>query len=268
MILNRFLKQYSKVSGHKDAQADERGHMITDTANTKELEERFKAVREKIKTGSCGREVILLAATKTVSADVINYAIKNLSLKYIGENKVQELLEKYPYIEKEGISIHFIGGLQTNKVRQIIDKVDMIQSLDSIKLAEEINKRAAAIGKIMPVLIEINIGREAEKGGVFPEDAESLIKEASKLKNIKIEGLMTMAPAKITEKEYEMYFTEVRELYEKIKEMCISGVEMKTLSMGMSDSFEAAVRCGANLVRVGSALFGRREYAEKSPVCK
>lgn len=236
-----------------------------DAEQKKALKERFDTVRERIEKASGGRDVTLLAATKTVSAEVINYATRELSLKYIGENKVQELLEKYPYIEKDGIEIHFIGGLQTNKVRQIIDKVDMIQSLDSIRLAEEIDKRAAKIGKVMPVLVEINIGREPEKGGIMPEDAESFIREAVGLKNIKICGLMTMAPARITEEEYKRYFSEVKEIYDRIKELNIEGADMKTLSMGMSDSYEAAAYCGADLVRVGSALFGKRVYKETEP---
>lgn len=233
-----------------------------DTEQRIALSERFKTVREKINIASGGREVTLLAATKTVSAETVNLAIKEEGLRYIGENKVQELVEKYPNIDREGVEIHFIGGLQTNKVRQIIDKVDMIQSLDSIRLAREIDKRVAAIGKVMRVLVEINIGREPEKGGIMPEEAESFIREAARLPNIKIEGLMTMAPAKITEVEYERYFTEVKEIYEKMKALNIEGTDMKILSMGMSESYEAAARCGANLVRVGSALFGKRIYQQ------
>jgi len=233
-----------------------------DTEQRIALSERFKTVREKINIASGGREVTLLAATKTVSAETVNLAIKEEGLRYIGENKVQELVEKYPNIDREGVEIHFIGGLQTNKVRQIIDKVDMIQSLDSIRLAREIDKRAAAIGKVMRVLVEINIGREPEKGGIMPEEAESFIREAARFPSIKIEGLMTMAPAKITEEEYERYFTEVKEIYEKMKALNIEGTDMKILSMGMSESYEAAARCGANLVRVGSALFGKRIYQQ------
>lgn len=231
-----------------------------DNGYKNEINERFASVREKINAVSGGREVTLLAATKTVSAEAINYAIKELGLRYIGENKVQELVEKYPFIDRDGVEIHFIGGLQTNKVRQIVDKVDMIQSLDSVRLAKEIDKRCAAIGKIMPVLVEINIGREEEKGGIFPEDTEDFIREATAFKNIKIEGLMTMAPAKITEDEYKRYFSETKGIFEKIKSLDIPGAEMKILSMGMSESYEAAASCGASLVRVGSALFGKRIY--------
>ena len=228
----------------------------------KEIEERFEAVRKKIGAASGGREVTLLAATKTVSAEAVNFAAHELGLRYVGENKVQELVEKYPLLDRENLEIHFIGGLQTNKVRQIVDKVDMIQSLDSLRLAKEIDKRAAAIGKIMPVLVEINIGREEEKGGIMPEDTESFIREAASFKNIKIKGLMTMAPAKITEEDYERYFSETRKIFERIKELDIPGAEMNMLSMGMSESYEAAARCGATMVRVGSALFGKRIYPQ------
>lgn len=238
------------------------GRSRVDTKQRNELSERFKSVREKINIASGGREVTLLAATKTVSAETVNLAIKEEGLRYIGENKVQELVEKYPYIDRDGVEIHFIGGLQTNKVRQIIDKVDVIQSLDSVKLAKEIDKRAAAMGKVMRVLIEINIGREPEKGGIMPEETESFIREVTAFPNVKVEGLMTMAPAKITEEEYERYFTEVKEIFEKIKALNIEGADMKILSMGMSESYEAAARCGATLVRVGSALFGKRIYPQ------
>lgn len=225
-----------------------------------EISERFRSVREKISAASGGREVTLLAATKTVSAETVNFAVKELGLRYIGENKVQELIEKYPRIDREDVKIHFIGVLQTNKVRQIIDKVDMIESLDSIRLAKEIDKRASAIGKIMPVLVEINIGREPEKGGVMPEDAESLIREAARLGGIRIKGLMTMAPAGSTDGEYERYFSEVRDMRDRIRALNIDGVSMDVLSMGMSGSYEVAARCGATIVRVGSALFGKRAY--------
>jgi pyridoxal phosphate enzyme (YggS family) len=229
------------------------------------IRENYEIVCERIEAAKArsnvkGNDVTLLAATKTVPAEEILFAINELGLPAVGENKVQELLEKYPLIKKEGLHLHFIGYLQTNKVRQIIDKVEMIQSLDRESLAKEIDKRAAAINKIMPVLVEINIGRETEKGGVFPEEAESFIKELSGYKNISVKGLMTMAPARSTEEEYERYFSEVKELYEHIKSLEIEGVSMEVLSMGMSDSYEIAARCGANMVRVGKALFGNRIY--------
>lgn len=233
------------------------------------IEEKLGGVKARIREKALARsadgafaseEVTLLAATKGVDAEAINYAHKELGLTYIGENKAQELVLKYPQLDKEGLHVHFIGHLQTNKVRQIIDKVEMIHSLDSIGLAEEINKRAGAIGKRMPVLVEINIAREPEKGGVFPENAEDFIRQVSRLAWIHVKGLMTMAPAGCSESEYTRYFTEVRTLYERIRALGIPEVSAEVLSMGMSDSYECAVSCGATLVRVGSAIFGKRAY--------
>lgn len=204
----------------------------------------------------------LLLATKTVPAEVINYVSENFGVSLIGENKAQELLEKYESLDKDRLTIHFIGHLQTNKVRQIIDKVDMIHSLDRAELAKEISKRALVIGKKMPVLVEINIAKETEKSGVYPEDAAEFVKSIASLEGIAVKGLMTMAPAKITSEEYKEYFTKTKELFDEIKAQNIEGVEMKTLSMGMSESYAEAAECGATVVRVGSAIFGKRVYPE------
>lgn len=220
-------------------------------------------VLSRIRSLSDGREVELLLATKTVPAEVINYVAENCGVSLIGENKAQELTEKYDALDKERLKIHFIGHLQKNKVKYIIDKVDMIQSVDSAELAAEISKRAKAIGRIMPVLIEINIAREADKGGVYPENAVRLVREVSQLDGVAVKGLMTMAPAKITSEEYMRYFSETRRLFEEIKALDINGVEMKTLSMGMSESYAEAVKSGATMVRIGSAVFGKRAYPEK-----
>ena len=204
-----------------------------------------------------------MLATKTVPAEVINYVNENFGISLIGENKVQELLEKYPYLDRQKFRIHIIGHLQTNKVRQIIDKVDMIQSLDRYELAAEISKRAVAKKIKMPVLIEINIGREEQKGGVYPEKAIDFIKEIAELEGLDIQGLMTMAPAKISSEQYREYFRQTKALFDEISALDIKGVKMKTLSMGMSDSYEEAAQCGATMVRVGSAIFGKREYPSK-----
>jgi pyridoxal phosphate enzyme (YggS family) len=233
----------------------------------KEYAEKIKAnlggVLSRIRTASEGREVRLLLATKTVPAEVINYLSKESGVLLMGENKVQELLEKYPDLEKERLHIHFIGHLQTNKVRQIIDKVEMIHSLDRYELACEISKRALAIGKKMPVLVEINIAKEEEKSGVYPEDAIEFVRKISTLEGIDIRGLMTMAPARISSEEYKGYFTKTKALFDEISSLSIKGVCMETLSMGMSDSYEEAAECGATLVRVGSAVFGKRSYPEQ-----
>lgn len=231
---------------------------------TKKIENNLGGVLSRIRTASQGREVALMLATKTVPAEVINYTANTLGICLIGENKAQELLEKYPLLDKDKLQIHLIGHLQTNKVKKIIDKVDMIQSLDRYDLATEISKRAKAIGKKMPVLVEINIGREEQKGGVYPEKAIEFIKDISSLDGIDIQGLMTMAPAKISSEEYKEYFRETKALFDEIASLNIEGVDMKTLSMGMSDSFEEAAQCGATMVRVGSAVFGKRAYPENT----
>ena len=235
-----------------------------DSEYIKTVETNLGGVLSRIRNAANGRDVTLLLATKTVSAETINELSARCGHLLIGENKAQELMEKYDALEKDRMTIHFIGHLQTNKVRQIIDKVDMIHSLDRIELAKEISKRAVAIGKRMQVLIEINIGREAEKGGVMPEDAEALVREAAKMPGLDVRGLMTMAPAKITGEEYKRYFTETKEIFDHIASLDIEGAKMETLSMGMSESFEEAAECGATLVRVGSAVFGKRVYPNKS----
>ncbi len=207
-------------------------------------------------------DIKLLAASKTVSAEVLNFAARELSLDCIGENKVQELCDKYDLLDRDAMDIQFIGHLQTNKVKYIIDKVSLIHSLDREELAKEISKRAKNAGKTMSVLVEINIAEEADKGGLKPYEVLDFIEYSSKLEGIKIKGLMTMAPAGCTENEYKGYFSQVREMYLAIKENPIQNVDMDILSMGMSDSFEEAIQCGANLVRVGSAIFGKRNYPE------
>ena len=221
-------------------------------------------VLSRIRDASGGREVKLLLATKTVPPEVINYVSENFGISLIGENKVQELLEKYGELDTEHLHIHFIGYLQTNKVKQIIDKVEMIHSVDRLSLAQEISKRARAIGKKMPILVEINIAKEEQKSGVMPDDAEEFIKSIVSLEGIAIKGLMTMAPARISSEQYKEYFRETKELLERIKALDIEGVEMETLSMGMSESYTEGVECGATVVRVGSAIFGKRAYPEKN----
>ena len=237
---------------------------MTDSEYKDYIKNNLSQIRENIEKASkksqYNEKITLLAATKMVETEYINYAITDCGLDYIGENKVQELLDKYDNLEKSKASVQFIGHLQTNKVKYIIDKVDLIHSLDREELANEINKRAGKIGKVMPVLVEINIGREEEKGGIMPEETESFIRNLLKYNNISVKGLMTMAPAHSTEDEYRKYFTQTREIYNQIKALNIPNVSMDILSMGMSDSYEIAIECGSNMVRVGSSIFGRRIY--------
>jgi len=199
--------------------------------------------------------VELAAAAKTRTAEEIIQAI-NAGIGIIGENYVQEA-EAVRTDIKHVVRWHFIGRLQLNKVRKAVKLFDMIETVDSIALAQAIDKASAAAGKIMPVLIEINSGREKQKGGVLPEDTISFLTELSKLHHIRVEGLMTMGPQNCAGEESRPYFAETRNLFDEIKHQNISEVEMRYLSMGMSDSYTIAIEEGANLVRLGSRLFGQ-----------
>lgn len=212
------------------------------------------------KSGRDISEITLLAATKTVDADTINYAIEK-GITHIGENRVQELISKYGLLKPA--HSHFIGHLQTNKVKDIIDKVEMIESVDSIRLANEISKQAQKRGIIMDVLLEINIGGEESKSGFAPEDAEKAVGEVVKLDGIRVKGLMTIPPAIDLPEESRKYFREMYKLFIDIRGKNIDNSSMSVLSMGMSNDFDIAVEEGANLVRVGTSLFGRRIYNNK-----
>lgn len=199
----------------------------------------------------------LLAATKKVDADRINYAVRELGLDLIGENRADELCEKYPYIDKE-VEIHFIGKLQTNKVKYVIDKVSMIHSLDSVRLAEEINRQAIKHDKIMDVLIEINIGGEDSKSGIAPEEIDEFLSLVSKLPAIKLRGIMTMAPKCDSSEDYRKYFKETYQIFIDILTKKPHNIVDPLLSMGMSDSYIVAVEEGSDIIRVGQGLFGER----------
>ena len=198
--------------------------------------------------------VILIAATKGRSIEEINEAIE-AGIKIIGENYVQEAEKKFEAIGKK-VKWHMIGHLQTNKVKKAIEIFDMIETVDSEKIAKEIDKEAKKRNIIFPVLIEINSGREKQKSGVFPEDAEKLIYEISKYENIKIEGLMTMGPFVENPEDIRPYFRITKELFEKFKNLNLPNFEMKYLSMGMSDTWRIAIEEGANIIRIGTAIFG------------
>lgn len=216
---------------------------------------------DEVKT-KCGieRDVTLLAATKTVPPEVINYVTQNLGIKHIGENRVQELIDKYDKLELEGVKLHFIGKLQTNKVKYIIDKVDMIHSLDSVKLAKEIDSRAKKIGKIMDVLVEINSGREENKSGIFPEEVPAFLSELSEFDNIRVKGFMTIAPVCAEKEEYRKYFKETYAIFIDNLQKKLHNIDMDILSMGMTGSYTVAIEEGSSIVRIGSALFGPRNY--------
>ena len=200
--------------------------------------------------------VLLTAAIKSADVGEINYLHRALGVHCVGENRVQQLLERYDALDREGLSIHFIGTLQTNKVKYIIDKVDMIQSLDSEKLAREIEKQAAKVSRTMDVLIEINSGSEISKSGVAPEEARDFARRivSGEYPHIRLRGFMTMAP-KSTEAEYRAIFAGVRRLCESIWAELPMADEPMELSMGMSESYMPAAAEGATMVRVGRGLF-------------
>lgn len=213
-------------------------------------------------SGRSADQVQLMAVTKTVEPERVNHAIA-YGVKLLGENRAQELLQKYDAYDRDGVDIHFIGHLQTNKVRQIIDKVSMIQSVDSLKLAQEIDRLAGSrLGKPMDILVEINVGGEQSKSGIDLGAARELVLESAALPNIHVRGLMCIPPICDDLAALEGYFEKMHRLFVDIKGENIDNVSMDFLSMGMSGDYEAAIRCGANLVRIGSSIFGKRIYKE------
>lgn len=201
------------------------------------------------------KSVRLVGVTKTVDVPVVNAVLKE-GLSLIGENRVQEMLGKYDAYRLDGVEVHFIGTLQKNKVRYLIDKVDMIESVDSLSLALEIDKRAAKTDKVMPILVQVNIDDEHTKSGVTPQEVLPLMRELAKLRWIRVKGLMCIPdPDKTPES-----FARMQALFEMIKNEKIPGIEMEELSMGMSGDYTEAIRYGATLVRVGRGIFGERSY--------
>ena len=203
--------------------------------------------------------VILVAASKSRTPEEILEA-HQAGIDIFGENYVQELLTKYEKIGNR-VEWHFIGHLQRNKVKKIVDVVEMIQTLDNLKLAEELEKRFSRVDKIIEVLIEVNIAREPQKAGVLPEDVIPFVKEVSeRFSYIKIKGLMTMGPFVDDPEKLRPLFRETKKLFDRIRDMGIKNADMEILSMGMSDSFLIAMEEGANMVRIGTAIFGKRPY--------
>lgn len=229
-----------------------------------EVAQNVSALQEQIcqAAPAAGRDpaqVRLMAVTKTVDPELVNAAI-DAGITLLGENKAQELCAKYDSYHKDGVEIHFIGHLQTNKVRQIVDKVQMIESVDSLPLAEEINKRCAALNKQMPILIEVNIGREESKSGVLPEDLPALLEEISKLPAVSVRGLMAIPPVCENNEQVSQYFYQIQQLFIDIKQKKYDNINMEILSMGMSGDYQTAIAYGSNVVRIGTAMFGQRNY--------
>ena len=211
------------------------------------------------KSGRKPEDIKFLAATKTVSYDIINYAI-SLGLKYIGENKVQEIMDKYPQLPSD-IRWHMIGHLQRNKVKYIVDKVALIHSVDSLRLAETIENEAAKHNVTVPILIEVNVAQEESKFGLKTEEVLSLVESEAALPHINLKGLMTIAPYVEDPEENRGIFRQLKKLSVDIAAKNINNVNMSVLSMGMTGDYQVAVQEGATMVRVGTGIFGERDYS-------
>lgn len=211
---------------------------------------------------ACGRspsEIQLCAATKMNDAERIKAAIAG-GVDCCGENRVQELLQKLPQGAYEGKPVHFIGHLQTNKVKQVVGKVDMIQSVDRTELLAQINKTALQMGIVQKILLEINIGEEQSKSGYTQQQASRIAAEMGQYSGIHLEGLMAIPPISKKRGDNCRYFAKMRKLFIDISEKKYDNVNMVCLSMGMSDDFEDAIAEGATMIRVGTAIFGKRNY--------
>lgn len=211
------------------------------------------------RSGRTAQDIHFLAATKTVHPDVINYAISK-GITYIGENRVQELLGKYDALHLDGVARHFIGHLQTNKVKMIIDKVDMIESVHSMKLAQTIGRLAVENNRVMDILLEVNIGSEESKSGFAPNEVEDAIRQIAQIDGVSVKGLMAIPPICARKSDAEKYFSQMQKLFIDIRDKNIDNSSMLYLSMGMSEDFDLAIEHGANIVRIGTALFGARVY--------
>ena len=198
----------------------------------------------------------LVAAAKSAPPQAVLEAVQ-AGAKTIGENYVQEAQE-HRRLVGGAACWHFIGRLQKNKAKKAVSLFDMIETIDSMDIAREVDRRSTEAGRVMPVLIELNSGREAQKAGILPEDAASVISEIAKLKNIRVMGLMTMGPRSGDPEESRSYFVATRKIFDTLKKLDLPEVEMKYLSMGMSNSYKIALEEGANIVRIGSKIFGER----------
>ncbi len=226
--------------------------------NIKVLEAKVAAAAER--SGRKREDILLLAVTKTQPVEEIRQAVA-CGLSSLGENKVQEIMDKYEPMG-EGVQWHLIGHLQSNKVKYIIDKVDMIHSVESLKLAEEIEKRGAAKDIVMDILVEVNIADEESKDGITPQNAEAFIRELAKMAHLRVRGLMTVAPFVENSEDNREYFRQMKQLQVDINAKKIDNVVMDVLSMGMTGDYEVAIEEGATIVRVGTGIFGERDYSK------
>lgn len=228
-----------------------------------EIKDNIDSIRRSIddvckSTGKDPGSITLIAVTKTVDPDRINYAVK-CGMKDLGENKVQEVMAKYENIEGN-VNWHIIGHLQTNKVKYIIDKVALIHSVDSIGLAEEIGRRAVKVGTEKDILVQVNVAQEDTKFGIEYKDTEAFVRQLSEIGGIRVKGLMTIAPYSGDPEQVRPVFRRLKEMYDTLAAANISNIEMKYLSMGMTNDYKVAIEEGSNMVRVGTGIFGARNY--------
>lgn len=228
-----------------------------------EIKTNLAKIRDKIKIAANKsardeKEITLIAVTKTYSPNAINEAI-DCGVTDIGENKVQEIVEKYDKVKP--VRWHLIGHLQTNKVKYIIDKVDMIHSVDSIRLMEEIDRQAKKHNIVMKILIQVNISGEESKFGISPDEIDEILCHAGTLNNVKVCGLMTILPKLDNDISLRLHFVNIKRIYIDISSKKYNNIDMKYLSMGMSGDFELAIEEGSNMVRIGRAIFGERNYS-------
>ena len=224
--------------------------------NLKDVEERIQAACDR--SGRKREDVLLVAVSKTKPVEMIE-EVMTAGIVDFGENKPQELRDKYEVLP-QNLRFHMIGHLQTNKIKYVIDRVVLIHSIDSIHLAEAVNAEAKKHNRIMPVLVEVNVAQEESKSGFLMEKTENAIREIAKLPNIRVEGLMTIAPFVENAEENRQYFVKLRKLSVDIAAKNIDNVTMHHLSMGMTGDYEVAIEEGATMVRVGTGIFGERNY--------
>lgn len=238
-----------------------RQYRIPDSPKYPQIADNLREIIDNVENAKakyrCADDTVqIMAVTKTVEPDKINFAVE-CGLALLGENRVQEYMSKKDMYDPSA-EVHFIGHLQTNKVKYIINEVSMIQSVDSLKLASEIDRLAAKNGRVMDILLEVNIGDEQTKSGVAKSELTALAQQVSQLENIRIKGLMAIPPIGSD----EAVFAQMKELYEGLKEQGLPRADMQLLSMGMSGDYELAIKHGSNLVRIGTRLFGARDYSK------
>jgi pyridoxal phosphate enzyme (YggS family) len=226
------------------------------------LKQRLEQIEQRIRQAaeSCDRDadsVRLVAVSKTIAADIVKDAIE-AGVTILGENYVQEARDKFNALVQYPVSWHFIGHLQSNKAKYAVRLFDLIHSVDSLKLARELDKQAAKLDKIQQILVQVNISAEETKSGISTDEAPRLIAEISQLKNVAVKGLMTMPPYFYQPEKVQPFFAALRELRDQINEQSLPNVSLDELSMGMTGDFEVAIQEGATLVRIGTAIFGER----------